>query len=93
MRRGRAAAYVASFDVLRKTPDLWIDPFEVSGGVERLPRRGGLAADEAEGPATARSRSEPETLPNDDPVRRLTLRRARIDGAYIYPPSQPAASA
>ena len=91
-QKGPAIGYTIVFGVLRQTPDLWIDPFEVKVlGLKDSVAQAALAA--------RRSKFENGTfgIRRQKPYPGMTrfggsvLGGVSIDGAYIYPPSQPAA--
>lgn len=92
--KGPRTAYRFVHDVLRNMPDLWIDPLEVRVvGLKDSLAEAALAVTQPKIP------NSPFAVRNAKPHQGMirfggaTLGGVSIDGAYIYPPLQPAASA
>lgn len=88
---GHRAAYRTVHRVIRGTPDLWIDPFEVRviGANNSL----AVAAIEATKPKIPTStfavkNPNPKPYPGMTRFEGSTLGGVSIDGAFIYPPPQ-----
>lgn len=85
---GPAVAYRLVHDVMRKTPDLWIDPLEV----KVLGLKDSLALD-AMNVTRPKVPDSPFAVRTPKPFQGMTrfggatLGGVSIDGAYIYPPS------
>lgn len=91
--KGPAAAYDLVLGVLRKRPDLWIDPFEVRVvGLNDSLAEAALAATKPKVPDSPFAVSNPKPYPGMTRFGGSTLGGLSIDGAYIYPPPQPGAS-
>ena len=92
--KGPAAAYDLVLGVLRKQPDLWIDSFEVRViGLEDSLAEGALAVMKPTIPSSPFAVRNPRPYPGMTRFGGPTLGGVSIDGAYIYPTSQPGASA
>ena len=91
--KGPTPAYRHVFDVLRKTPGLWIDPFEVKVlGVNDSLTEAALAVTKPKVPMSPFAARNPKPYPGMTRFGGSTLGGVSIDGAYIYPPPQPPAS-
>jgi hypothetical protein len=90
--KGPATAYRFVFGVLRQIPDLWIEPLEV-----RVVGLNDSLAQAALAVTKPQAADSPFAVRNLKPYPGMTrfggsvLGGVSIDGAYIYPPSQPAA--
>ncbi|MGA9924363.1 MAG: hypothetical protein WBQ29_13265 [Isosphaeraceae bacterium] len=92
--KGPAAAYRIVHDILRKMPDLWIDPFEIRVvGLNDSLTEAALAATKPKVPDSPFAVRNPKPYPGMTWFGGSSLGGVSIDGAYIYPPSQPGASA
>ncbi|HEV8058244.1 MAG TPA: hypothetical protein VGP68_00095 [Gemmataceae bacterium] len=89
---GAKAAYLHVFDLLRKTLDLWIEPLDIKviGLTDSL-------ADAAMQLRNSMFANRVSPVSNPKFLQRMTrfdgssLGGVSVDGAYIYPPRQPAA--
>ncbi len=92
--KGPAVAYRLVHDILRKMPDLWIDPFEIRVvGLNDSLTEAALAATRPKVPDSPFAVRNPKPYPGMTWFGGSSLGGVSIDGAYIYPPSQPGASA
>lgn len=92
--KGPAVAYRHVFQVLRTLPDLWIDRLEVRVlGLNDSLTEAALAVTKPMVPDSPFAIRNPRPYPGMIRVNGSTLGGVSIDGAYIYPPPQPAASA
>lgn len=92
--KGPAVAYRLVHRILRKMPELWIEPLEIR--VVGLNDSLAEAALELTKPKVADSPfavRNPKPYPGMTRFGGSTLGGVSIDGAYIYPPSQPGVSA
>jgi hypothetical protein len=91
--KGPTAAYRHVYNVMRKIPDLWIDPLEVRvvGSKDSL-TEAVLAATKPKVPDSPFGVRNPKSYPGMTRFGGSTLGGVSIEGAYIYPP-QPGASA
>lgn len=90
--QGPAAAYRIVHSTLRKLPDLWIDPFEIRViGLTDTLAEAALAATKSKTPNGPFAAPKPRPYPGITRFGGATLGGVSIDGAYIYPPSQPSA--
>jgi hypothetical protein len=88
--KGPAAAYDLVLGVLRKRPDLWIDPFEVRVvGLNDSLAKAALGVTMPKVPDSPFAVRNPRPYPGMTRFGGSTLGGVSIDGAYIYPPSQP----
>jgi hypothetical protein len=90
--QGPAKAYDFVFDIMRRIPDLWIDPFDVKvvGMNDSLTH----AVLEVTRPTVTDNRfaaRNTKPYPGMTPLGETVLAGVSIDGAYIYPLPQPAA--
>ena len=91
--KGPSAAYRHVLGLLRKMPDLWIDPFEVRLlGLNDSLTEAALAITEPKVPNSPFAVRNPKPYPGMTYFNGSTLGGISMDGAYIYPPS-PAAVA
>jgi hypothetical protein len=89
--QGPAAAYRLVHDVLRKRPDLWIDPFEIRVvGLNDSLAKAALAATEPKVPDSPFAVWNPRR--GGIHFRGSTLGGVSIEGAYIYAPPPPSVS-
>jgi len=92
--KGPAAAYRLVHGILRKTPDLWIDPLEIRVlGLNDSLTEAALAVIKpkvADSPYAVRNT---KLYPGPTRFGAATLGGVSMDGAYIYPPSQLSAPA
>jgi len=92
--KGPAAAYRLVHGILRKMPDLWIDPLEIRVvGLNDSLTDAALAAIKPKVPDNPYAVRNPKPYPGMTWFGGATLGGVSIDGAYIYPPSQSGASA
>ena len=92
--KGPAAAYRLVHGILRKMPDLWIDPFDIRVvGLNDSLTEAVLAAIKPKVPNSPYAVRNPKPYPGMTWFGGSTLGGVSIDGAYIYPPSQSGASA
>ena len=92
--KGPALAYRRVNDTLRKNPDLWIDPFEVRViGLNDSRAEAALAVIKPKVPDSPFAVRNPKPFPGMTWFHGSSLGGISIDGAYIYPPTQPAGSA
>jgi len=92
--KGPAVAYRIVLGILRKTPDLWLDPFEIRVvGLNDSLTEAVLAAIKPKVPASPYAAWNPKPYPGMTRFGETTLGGVSMDGAYIYPPSQSGASA
>jgi hypothetical protein len=86
--QGPAVAYRFVIDLLRRTPNLWIDPFEVKVvGVNDSLAQAALA----KAADSLFAVWNPKPYPGMTRFGGSVLCGVSIDGAYFYPPAQPAA--
>jgi hypothetical protein len=91
---GSAAAYRLVNDILRKTPDVWIDPFEIRViGLNDSLTEAALAVTTPKVPAGPYAVRNPKPYPGMTWFGGPTLGGVSIDGAHIYPKSLHVASA
>ncbi len=87
--KGPTAAYRVVHGVLRKTPDLWIDPFDIRVvGLKDSLTEAALAVIEPKGQQSLYAVRNAKPYPGITWFRGDTLGGVSVDGAYIYPPSQ-----
>ena len=87
--QGPTVAYRHVFDVMRKMPDLWIDPFEVRVvGLNDSLVQAALAVTQPKTPDSPFAVRNPKSYPGMTWFGGSTLGGVSIDGAYFYPPSQ-----
>ena len=92
--KGPAVAYRLVHAILRRMPDLRIDPFEIKVvGLKDSLAEAALALLKPNGPDSPFAARNPRPYPGMTRFGGSTLGGVSIDGAYIYPPSQPAPSA
>jgi hypothetical protein len=92
--KGPLAAYRLVLGILRKMPDLWLDPFEIRVvGLNDSLTEGALAAIKPDVPNSPYAVRNPKPYPRMTRVGGSTLGGVSIEGAYIYPPSESPASA
>ena len=92
--KGPTAAYRLIHDVMRKVPDLWIDPLDVKVvGLNDSLTEAALAVTKPRVPAGPYAVQNPKPYPGMTRFGGSTLGGVSIDGAYIYPPLQPDVSA
>jgi hypothetical protein len=85
--KGPAAAYDLVLGVLRKRPDLWIDPFEVRVvGLRDSIAEAALAMMKPKVPASPYAARNPKPYQGITRFDVSTLGGVSIDGAYIYAP-------
>jgi hypothetical protein len=91
--KGPAAAYRLVHGILRKMPDLWIDPLEIRVvGLNDSLTEAALAATKPVVPHSPFAVRNAKAHPGMTRFGGSTLGGVSIDGAYIYPPSQSGAS-
>jgi hypothetical protein len=91
--KGPAAAYLLVHGVLRKTPDVWIEPLEVKVvGLNDSLTEAALAVIKPKTPDSPFAVRNPKPYPGMTRFDGSTLGGIDVDGAYIYPP-QPVVSA
>jgi hypothetical protein len=92
--KGPAVAYRHVYDVMQRMPDLWIDPLDVRViGLNDSLAEAALAVTRPTVPASPFAVRNPKPYPGITRFGGPSLGGVSIDGAYIYPPPQPAASA
>jgi hypothetical protein len=92
--KGPRTAYRFVHDILRQEPDLWIDPLEVRVvGLNDSLTEAALAVLTPETPNSPFAVRNRRPHPGMTRFGGTTLGGVSIDGAYIYTPPQPAASA
>jgi hypothetical protein len=92
--KGPAVAYRLVHGILRKMPDLWIDPLEIRVvGLNDSLTEAALEAIKPRVPDSPYAVRNPRPYPGMTWFGESTLGGVSIDGAYIYPPSQSGASA
>jgi hypothetical protein len=92
--QGPASAYRLVFDVLRDMPEIWIDPFEIKVvGIKDSLTQAAFAVTKPKVPNGKFAVPNPKPYPGMTRFGGPTLGGISIDGAYIYPPAQPSASA
>jgi hypothetical protein len=92
--RGPTAAYRHVYDVMRKIPDLWIDPLDIRVvGLNDSLAEAALAVTKPKVPDSPFAVRNPKPYPGMTRFGGATLGGVSIDGAYIYPTPQPGASA
>ncbi len=92
--KGPAVAYRLVHDILRKMPDLWIDPLEIKVlGLNDSLTEAALAVTRPKVPNSPFAVRNPKPYPGMTWFGGSSLGGVSIDGAYIYPPPQPGASA
>jgi hypothetical protein len=92
--KGPAVAYRLVHAILRKGPDLWIDPLEVRVvGLNDSLAEAALAVTRPRGPDSPFAVRNPRPYPEMTRFGGSTLGGVSIDEAYIYPPPQPDVSA
>jgi hypothetical protein len=92
--QGPAAGYRLVHSILRKMPDLCIDPMEIRVvGLNDSLTEAALAAIKPRVPDSPYAVRNPRAYPGMTWFGGTTLGGVSIDGAYIYPPSQSSASA
>ncbi len=92
--KGPSVAYRIVHDVLRKMPDLWIDPLEIKVlGLNDSLTEAALAVTRPKVPDRPFAVRNPKPYPGMTWFGGSSLGGVSIDGAYIYPPSQQGASA
>ena len=91
--KGPSVAYRHVYGILRKTPDLRIDPLEIRVvGLNDSLTEGVLAVLKPKIPASPYAVRNPKPHPGMTWFGGETLGGLSIDGAYIYPPLQLGAS-
>ena len=84
---GPTVAYRRVFDVMRKMPDLWIDPLEVRViGINDSLTEAVLAVTQPKVPDSPFAVRNPKRYPGMTRFGGSTLGGVSIVGAYIYPP-------
>ncbi len=92
--QGPAAGYRRVHSILRKMPDLCVDPMEIRVvGLNDSLTEAALAAIKPRVPDSPYAVRNPRAYPGMTWFGGSTLGGVSIDGAYIYPPSQSSASA
>ena len=87
--KGGTMAYRFVFDLLRKNPDLWIDPFEIKLiDMNDSLTAAALSALRSRFANTPFAKASSSPSPGMTQIGGSTLGGMSIDGAYIYPPSQ-----
>jgi hypothetical protein len=87
--KGPAVAYRLVHGILRKMPDLWIDPFEIRVvGLNDSLTEAALAITLPKVPNSPYAARNPQSHRGMTWFSGSTLGGVSIDGAYIYPPSQ-----
>jgi hypothetical protein len=88
--KGPATAYRFVHDLLRKTPDLWIDPFEIRVvGLNDSLTRATLEVATPKSSDSPYAVRHPRPYPGMTRYNGATLGGMDVDGVYVYPPSQP----
>ena len=91
--RGPRAVYRLVHDTLRKTADIWIDPFDVRViGMNDSLAEAALEVIKPKVPASPFAAWNPRPYPGMTRFGGSSLGGISVDGAYIYPPPQPVAS-
>ena len=92
--KGPAAAYRVVHGVLRKMPDLWIEPFDIRViGLKDSLTEAALAVVEPKAQQSPYAVLNPKPYPGVTRFRGNTLGGVSVDGAYIYPLSHIGATA
>ena len=87
--KGPAAAYRLVHAILRKMPDLWIDPLEIRVvGLNDSLTEAALEVIKPKVPDSPYAVRNPKPYPGMTRFRGATLGGVSIDGAVIYPPPQ-----
>ena len=85
--RGPAAAYRLVHDVLRKAPDIWIEPLDVRlVGLNDSVAEAVLSVTKPKVPDSPFAVRNPPAYPGMTRFGGSTLGGISVDGAYIYPP-------
>jgi hypothetical protein len=93
-REGPKAAYLTVYRVMKKIPDLWIEPLEVRVvGLKDSLAEAALAVTKPKVPDSPFAVPNPRPYPGMTQFGGSTLGGLSVDGAYIYPPSHSGASA
>ena len=86
--KGPLAAYRLVHDVMRQTPDQWIDPLDVKVvGLHDSLTEAALAVTRSKVPTSPYAVQNPKPYPGMTRFGGSTLGGVSIDGAYIYPSS------
>ena len=92
--KGPLAAYRLIHDVMRKVPDPWIDLLDVKVvGLNDSLAEAATAVMKPKVPSSPYAVQNPKPFPGMTRFGGSTLGGVSIEGAYIYPPLQPDASA
>jgi hypothetical protein len=92
--QGPTEAYRFVHRILRKTPDVWIDPFEIKViGMNDSLSEAALEVMKPRVPDSPFAIRNPRPYPGMTRLGGATLGGVSIDGAYIYPLPQPGVSA
>jgi hypothetical protein len=90
--KGPAAAYRLVHSIMRRTPDLWIEPLEIRViGMNDSLTEAALEAIKPKVPNSPYAIKNPKPYPGMTVLRGETLGGLSVDGAYIYPPLQQSA--
>ena len=91
---GSTASYRIVHRVIRGAPDLWIDPFEVKViGAHSSLAIEAIEATKPKAPTSAFAVQNGKPYPGMTRFGGSTLGGVSVDGAFIYPPPQPAVPA
>jgi hypothetical protein len=91
--KGPAIAYRLVHGTMRKTPDLWIDPLEIRViGMNDSLAEAALEVIKPKVPDSPFAVRNPKPYPGMRRFGGSSLGGTSVDGACIYPPSQPVAS-
>jgi hypothetical protein len=92
--KGPRTAYRLVHRILRETPDLWIDPFEIKVvGLNDSIARAASELTRPQVPGSPFAAWGPKPYPGMTRFGGSTLGGVDVDGAYIYPPPRSGASA